>query len=257
MLVPRLLVASSLLLLLVLWLPKSVVSVEATSQDEETLSSSSSCSPVLSCSELRELANKHFPSEYVTDMICIAYFESSWCAGAYDASVANKTALVGLWQIEEQLSQEGCIPSSQSTETLLDPDLNAKCAAYRLQHDPRGLDSWPSWSLGYCANWSRCVADNNNSTTTRSPASSRSDSGPFGPSATKATASSSGTSGHYSSTSGGYASSTGSTGGGGSRATQPNTHGHHATSRSCVMDRNAQTILEGGDGAIARNAADA
>ena len=62
------------------------------------------CSPVLSCGDIRTLTEKYFPPEYVNDMVCIAYYESSWCAGTY-----NDSCCYGLWQINESyLGQVGC-----------------------------------------------------------------------------------------------------------------------------------------------------
>lgn len=42
------------------------------------------CSPVLSCSTMQGLVKKYFPAQYQTDMLCISYYESSWCPGVYN-----------------------------------------------------------------------------------------------------------------------------------------------------------------------------
>jgi len=78
----------------------------------------SSCSPVLSCSHIKALAQENLPSQYVNEMICIAYFESYWCPNAYNNDTAE-TSSYGLWQINEtHIGAPGC-PST--TEELLSP----------------------------------------------------------------------------------------------------------------------------------------
>lgn len=45
------------------------------------------CSPVLSCSQMQAVVKANFPSQYQTDMLCIAYYESSYCPGVYNGTL--------------------------------------------------------------------------------------------------------------------------------------------------------------------------
>jgi len=115
------------------------------------------CSPVLSCSDMQGLVKKYFPASYQTDMLCIAYYESSWCPTVY-----NGVCCWGLWQINQNhLGEPGC-PSN--TQGLQNADENAACAAHVLSS--QGLGAWTTWTNGDCRGWNKCTAemDNTNGT---------------------------------------------------------------------------------------------
>jgi len=97
---------------------------------------------------MQALVAKYFPSSYRTDMICIAYYESSWCPAVY-----NGICCYGLWQINSNhLGSKNC-PSSVGD--LYNEDDNAKCAAEVLA--TQGLDAWTTWANGDCNGWNKCL----------------------------------------------------------------------------------------------------
>jgi hypothetical protein len=100
-----------------------------------------------SCSYMQGLVANYFSSSYQDDMICIAYYESSWCPAVY-----NGICCYGLWQISYlHLGESGC-PSSVSD--LYDPDTNAQCAVTVLGE--QGLNAWQTWTEGDCRGWNQC-----------------------------------------------------------------------------------------------------
>eukprot|EP00276_Gloeochaete_wittrockiana_P003544 CAMPEP_0184657134 /NCGR_PEP_ID=MMETSP0308-20130426/17006_1 /TAXON_ID=38269 /ORGANISM="Gloeochaete witrockiana, Strain SAG 46.84" /LENGTH=128 /DNA_ID=CAMNT_0027094563 /DNA_START=41 /DNA_END=427 /DNA_ORIENTATION=- len=105
----------------------------------------------LSCSDLKNLANTYFASNYRNDMICIAYYESSWCPSAENPSGAS-----GLWQIMPNiwLGQSGC-PAKGDQNALFNADDNAKCANTVLKQ--QGLSAWTTWNNGDCKGWNKCT----------------------------------------------------------------------------------------------------
>jgi len=106
------------------------------------------CSQV-SCATMRGLVHKYFPGNYQTDMICIAYYESSWCPAVY-----NGICCYGLWQINSNhLGESGC-PSS--VNDLYNADKNGQCA--RTVLNSQGLNAWQTWTDGDCGHWSMCDA---------------------------------------------------------------------------------------------------
>jgi len=106
------------------------------------------CGDAFNCSMMQDLANAYFPEEYADDMICIAYYESSWCAEAY-----NGECCYGLWQINSvHIGDSGC--PAESTYDLLNPDTNAACAVEVL--NSQGLNAWTTWAEGDCNGWNQC-----------------------------------------------------------------------------------------------------
>jgi hypothetical protein len=117
-------------------------------QEKELFSILPGCSPVESCSFMQSLVEGYFSSSYQNDMLCIAFYESSYCPGVY-----NGICCYGLFQINSNhLGESGC-PSSVSA--LYNPDTNAACAAHILS--TQGLNAWQTWSEGDCDSWSRCT----------------------------------------------------------------------------------------------------
>ena len=219
------------------------------------------CSPVLSCSQIQSLAQQYFPSQYVNDMICIAYYESSWCPSAY-----NGICCYGLWQINENhLGEQGC-PST--TEELLNPEVNAQCAAAVLSS--QGLNAWQTWTEGKCNGWNKCTSGTSSSGSksssgnSRSSGSKTSSSSSSQSSSTQSSSTQSSSTGSTGSTGSSTSSSTGSTGTnpstsstGTNGATSNPTSGIYSTSSGsghsgCVMDRQAATV-EGVEGFARRS----
>jgi len=105
-----------------------------------------SCTP-LSCSEMQQLVNQYFPESIADDMICIAFYESSWCPAVY-----NNICCYGLWQINaNHLGTSGC-PNSVSD--LYNPEANAQCAL--SVYNSQGLNAWTTWAEGDCNGWNQC-----------------------------------------------------------------------------------------------------
>ena len=56
------------------------------------------------------MIDRYFPAAYQTDMLCIAYYESSYCPDVY-----NGICCYGLWQINaNHLGEPGCPGSASS-----------------------------------------------------------------------------------------------------------------------------------------------
>jgi len=111
-------------------------------------SDSLGCSPI-SCGAMQSLVRRYFPSEYQTDMICIAFYESSWCPNVY-----NGICCYGLFQINvNHLGEPGCPSNVNALNTA---DANAQCALHVLK--TQGLNAWQTWSSGDCTHWNRCNA---------------------------------------------------------------------------------------------------
>ena len=105
----------------------------------------------MSCSSMQSLVKSYFPSNYRNDMLCIAYYESSYCPSAENPSGAS-----GLWQIMPNvwLGQPGC-PAKGDQQALFNADDNAKCANTVLSQ--QGLTAWTTWNNGDCRGWDKCT----------------------------------------------------------------------------------------------------
>ena len=189
----------------------------------------------LTCADIQSIATANFPSQYVNDMICIAYYESSWCPSDH-----NNGTYYGLWQVNTKfLGKEGC-PST--AKELLDPTVNAQCAAQILSF--LGLEAFPAWNDGQCRKWNKCIwSTSSSSATSKSTKSSTSSTKSTKSSTSSSSSSSSSTS--TSSTGSGSSSSyytTGTgTGYGSTYSSQPGaTTGNTFPAGSCVMGRNVQ-----------------
>jgi len=101
-----------------------------------------------SCEQMQNITDYWFPSQYADDFVCIGYYESSWCPGAW-----NGGCCYGLFQINQNhIGESGC--PAQSVDDLYDPDINAQCAVAVL--NSQGLNAWQTWSDGDCNNWNMC-----------------------------------------------------------------------------------------------------
>lgn len=89
------------------------------------------CSPVLSCSQMQALVKANFPSQYQTDMLCIAYYESSWCPGVYN----------GTLRCQDRVSPTLHRQTRDSSGTQPNPDQQAS-AATASGRSTRTVRSW-------------------------------------------------------------------------------------------------------------------
>lgn len=105
------------------------------------------CSQV-SCDYMKALVKKHFPAKYQNSMLCIAYYESSYCPHVY-----NGICCYGLFQINRNHLGEPDCP--KTVDDLYDADANARCANRILA--TQGLNAWQTWSEGDCRHWTRCT----------------------------------------------------------------------------------------------------
>ena len=94
------------------------------------------CQPV-SGTYVANLVRSHFPSQYWTTMVAIAYAESTFYPCAISAGGS-----IGLWQVKPT-------SANMSESTLLNPQYNAAGAAYVLLHSSSpGLQNWGSYNSG-------------------------------------------------------------------------------------------------------------